>query len=410
MKKYSSYILIGLIVLAIGFLFFTSNNKNNRRFDDRITLRAKDKIPYGTYVAFESLKELFPEAKISINKKEPAYWDSLSNYDDGQALVIISPYFNASEYEMKKLLSFIENGNDVFLSTMSISYEATQLMKCDISSGEALLYYFDQSAGSDTLSVSLARPPFNKKTSYTYPGKRFDFYFDKFDTTTTSVLGYDKSDNPNFIHLKAGKGNLYVHLAPLAFSNYFLMHRNNISYCENVFSVISSNNNKPARLVWDEYFLTKREKQEKRKSWLSAFFQYKSLKWALLTALLALLLYVLSEMRRKQRFIPVVTKPKNDSLEFVKTIGRLYHDKGDHKNLCRKMSAYFLEHVRSRYKLPTSELNDEFIKNLHAKTGIEEAELRDIVSFIHKMDSASEVNDKQLAWFHKQLESFYNKA
>ena len=77
------------------------------------------------------------------------------------------------------------------------------------------------------------------------------------------------------------------------------------------------------------------------------------MKWAaLLTAIFALLLYVVLEMRRKQRTIPVMTKPKNDSLEFVKTIGRLYHDKGDHKNLCRKMSAYFLEHVRNRYKLP----------------------------------------------------------
>lgn len=410
MKKYSSYILIGLIVLAIGFLFFTSNNNTNRRFDGRITLRAKDKIPYGTYVAFESLKELFPEAKISINKKEPAYWDSLSNYDGDQALVIISPYFNANEYEMKKLLSFIENGNDVFISTMSISYEATQLMKCDINAGDGLMYYYEQSDGSDLLSVSLAQPPFNRKQSYTYPGKRYDFYFYKLDTATTTVLGYDKSNHPNFVQLKAGKGNLFVHLAPLAFSNYFLMHRNNISYCENAFSVISSGNSKPKRLVWDEYFLTKREKQEKHNSWLSAFFQYKSLKWALLTAILALLLYVFSEMRRKQRFIPVVTKPKNDSMEFVKTIGRLYHDKGDHKNLCRKMSAYFLEHVRSRYKLPTSELNDEFIKNLHAKTGIAETELREIVSFIQKLDSVSEVNEKQLASFHKQLESFYNKV
>ena len=68
-------------------------------------------------------------------------------------------------------------------------------------------------------------------------------------------------------------------------------------------------------------------------------------------------------MRRKQRYIPVVAKPKNDSLDFVKTIGRLYYDKGDHKNLSRKMGAFFLEHVRSRYKLPTGTLNEEFINN-----------------------------------------------
>ena len=51
------------------------------------------------------------------------------------------------------------------------------------------------------------------------------------------------------------------------------------------------------------------------------------------------------------------------------------------------MSAYFLEHVRNRYKLPTSELNEEFIKNLHVKTGIDEEEIKDIVSFIRNLDT-----------------------
>ncbi len=242
-----------------------------------------------------------------------------------------------------------------------------------------------QSEGSDLLSVSLAKPPFQNQ-SYTYPGKRYDFYFYKLDTATTTVLGYDKNKNPNFIHLKAGKGNLYVHLAPMTFSNYFLLHKNNIAYYENALSVISPNTTK---VVWDEYYITKRQgrQQQRQPDWLSGFLKHPALKWALLTALLALLVYVLLEMRRKQRLIPVIKKPANDSLEFVKTIGRLYHDKGDHKNLCRKMSAYFLEHVRSRYKLPTSELDEDFIKNLHFKTGVDEEEINGIVSFIRQLDS-----------------------
>jgi hypothetical protein len=223
------------------------------------------------------------------------------------------------------------------------------------------------------------------------------------------VLGYDKNNNPNFVQLKAGKGNLFVHLAPLAFSNYFLLHRNNITYVENAFSVLSPRVNK---IVWDEYFSSSKRRggQQKDSNWLSVFLKYRALKWALLTALLALLLYVLSEMRRKQRVIPVINRPKNDSLEFVKTIGRLYHDKGDHRNLCRKMSAYFLDHVRTRYKLPTSNLDEEFIRNLHGKTGVDEEELKGIVLFTQKLDTAEHITEKQLAWFHKQLESFYKKA
>ena len=74
------------------------------------------------------------------------------------------------------------------------------------------------------------------------------------------------------------------------------------------------------------------------------------------------------------------------------------------------MSAYFLEHVRSRYKLPTSELDAVFEKSLHFKTGVAQEEVNGIVSFIRQLDTLEEVSDKQLAWFHKQLESFYKKA
>lgn len=407
MKKYLPHILIGLVGIAVIFLFLTAENNTDRQFDGRITLRTTDKVPYGTYVAFQSLRELFPSATVKVTRQEQGYWDTLANFNGRQALVIVTSHFFAGEFEMKKLLQFIENGNDVFISTMTLSEEAGEMLDCRANSPDGLMYYFEQSEGTDLLSVSLAQPPFFKKKPYTYPGKRYDFYFFDTDTATTTILGYDKNNNPNFIHLKAGNGNLFVHLAPLALSNYFLLHRNNISYLENVFSVLSPDTK---RILWDEYFKSKPVPSQKKQNWLSVFFQYPSLKWALFTALLALLLYVLSEMRRKQRMIPVISKPKNDSLEFVKTIGRLYHDKGDHKNLCRKMSGYFLEHVRSRYKLSTSVLNDDFIQSLHGKTGADTAELTGIVSFIRNLDAREGISERELAWFHKQLETFYKTA
>ena len=403
MKKIIPHILLGIVVVAVLFLLSNSGSKN-RQFDGRVTFLKRDKIPYGTYVAYESLGTLFPGARISANRQEPGYWDSLSNYDADQALIVVTPHFNANEDEMKKLIKFVENGNDVFISTMNISYDATQLLGCDGNSEEGMMYYFDQTEGSDLISLTLAKPPFPSRPAYTYPGKRFDFYFARLDTSTATVLGYDKDNKPNFIHLRAGEGNLFVHLAPMAFTNYFLLHKNNISYYENVLSVLSPKIN---RIAWDEYFANKRKEPAKSSNWISGFLKHPSLKWALLTALLSLLVYVLMEMRRKQRYIPVIAKPRNDSLEFVKTIGRLYHDKGDHRNLCKKMSAYFLEHIRNKYKLT---FDENFEKNLQAKTGANPGDIENIVSFIRQLDTMSTVSDKQLAWFHKQLENFYKSV
>ena len=74
------------------------------------------------------------------------------------------------------------------------------------------------------------------------------------------------------------------------------------------------------------------------------------------------------------------------------------------------MGAYFLEHVRNKYKLPTGLLGDVFITSLQYKSGAGESEIRGIVSFIKYLDEAVVINNKQLSEFHKELESFYKKA
>jgi len=102
-----------------------------------------------------------------------------------------------------------------------------------------------------------------------------------------------------------------------------------------------------------------------------------------------------------------MARPRNDSLEFVKTIGRLYHEKRDNKNLAKKMAAYFLEHVRNRYKISTTRLDDEFVKSLQRKTGQPEKNIGEIIFFINSIDEEDEITDQQLADFHKKLEEFY---
>jgi hypothetical protein len=260
----------------------------------------------------------------------------------------------------------------------------------------------------DTLEVRLLKPPYATAGKYKYPGKRHDASFTRINYPTTDALGENETEATNFIHLRAGSGNFYLHLAPMTFTNYFLLYKNNMEYYERVMSVISPGVEK---IIWDEYYLNKRDgPKQKKKNWITVLFRYPALKAALLTAMGALLLYILLGMRRRQRYIPVVAKPRNDSLDFVKTIGRLYYDKSDHKNLCRKMAAYFLEYVRSKYKLPTGNLDETFIKNLQFKTGVEEPEVRGIVSFIRYVEDAPVISPAAVTEFHKLLESFYKKA
>lgn len=411
MKKTLPYVLLALIAAALIALVVTGSGRK-KQLDERLSFHKQDKIPYGTWVAFRALPALFPGASIHTNQKEPGLWEELSEDSSGQLFLAITPRFMAEEYEVSKLISFAESGNDVFISTRDLSYAMKKILDCstlDISepvfdAEEGLI-----TAARDSMGVKLLHPPFQANRTYFFPGRNYSASFTRVNTVTTAVIGENEQGLSNFVHLRAGKGNIFVHLSPLAFSNYFLLNKDNIRYYEQVMSAIRPGIRK---IGWDEYFLYKERNgnNKGKKNWISVLSKYPGLKAALLTAFFTLLLYILLEMRRKQRYIPVLRRPRNDSLDFVKTIGRLYYDRGDHRNLAQKMGTYFLEHIRSQYKLSTAVLDEGFIRNLQYKSGVPEPEIRAIVTFIKMTEETVSVSASQLSAFHQQLESFYKKA
>ena len=421
MKKYLPYLFAVLILAGVILLFATGKSKQKKKLNELITLRKQDKIPYGTNIAYRCLPYLFPDATIFTSKQEPGFWDSLSTYDAGQAYIAVVDDFSADADEMRRLLKFASHGNDVFISAKTVSDEVTESLNCSIQDLSTPGFSQDDNgvliAKDDTLRVKLRKPFFTTDSVFSYPGRKFSAEFIKLDETITNKIGDGENGKTNFIHMKAGSGNIYLHLAPLAFSNYFLLHRNNIRYYEMIMSVIDSS---VTKVVWDEYFMAKgqrrKENNRRRKDWFTVLMNSKNEAGdkpfipAFLVLLFLLLLYVLLEMRRKQRYIPVLSQPRNDSMEFVKTIGRLYYDKGNHKNLARKMASYFLEHIRSKYKLTTGTMDEEFIKRLQFKSAVPDYEIRGIVSFIKYLDESADISQLQLTEFYKQLETFYQKA
>ncbi len=161
MKKYTPYILALLIAAAIIILFVTGNNENKRKMDGRITLQKRDKIPYGTYVAYNNLKYIFPSAAVYTSQHEPGYWDSLSKFDTRQAYIVVTDKFTADKDEMVRLIDFVKNGNDVFISARYFSAAADAIFGCSSSSYD-ISFYPDEEE-NDTMRLSLNNPPFDRQ-------------------------------------------------------------------------------------------------------------------------------------------------------------------------------------------------------------------------------------------------------
>ena len=100
-------------MIGAAITVFLTNNRAGRKkkLDERYSFHRREKIPYGLHVAFAGLGAIFPDATITTSRKEPGFWETISSEDVGQALIIISPEFNADEYEMKELIRFVESGN-----------------------------------------------------------------------------------------------------------------------------------------------------------------------------------------------------------------------------------------------------------------------------------------------------------
>jgi hypothetical protein len=101
-------------------------------------------------------------------------------------------------------------------------------------------------------------------------------------------------------------------------------------------------------------------------------------------AIIAFLVFIFFNARRRQRIVPEIAPLKNTTVDFAKTIGNLYFQEGDHHTIIEKKIIYFLEHVRNVYLIDTYSLDKDFVEKLHLKTGKPIEDIEKAVSLIKK--------------------------
>jgi len=382
------------------------NALRQRVFDKRVTFDEKSKIPYGAYLTRNLLPLMFPGSNITSNYQSPVDWFTIDTAKKGnQLFFLLTRQFNPSKTEMQYLVDFAKQGNYVFISTAKMNGISKKILGVSIYSDS---YNHIYNIFDDSVNTSLVKPAFTE-TLYFNPGFTFSTYFKSFDTSHYEIIGIDGQGAANFLKVNVGKGSIYLHSDPFLFANYFLLNADNKDYFEKSISLVPSS---VRTIIWDDYYIYKTETLEKvnQQSPLHILLNYPSFRWAFYTALFLLVLYLLLNLKRRQRMIPVLLRPTNDSLDFVKTIGRLYYEKQDHLNIAVKMAVYFLEHVRNKYLVTTSGLNDEFIEKLSGKSGYEEAKTRTLIQSVIAIQQAVEVDEEQLANYYNQFQQFYKQT
>jgi hypothetical protein len=386
-----------LLPLIPVILLLCSCVARQERLNRRLSLWRKDNIPYGTQIAFDALPHLFPDAEVSINKNSLL---SLASQENRKAYIIICSRLVAEDEDVTWMMNFAGAGNQIFISANHISESLLNKLGIKATSYEG--FSFDP----DSLSLGVYDPKDAGYHKYSYPGDSYANSVTSLDSQYTSVLGRDSGGHPDFVRLRyKGGGAIFLHLAPLAFSNFFLLHKQNMAYYGRVMSYMPSS---IKEVVWDDYF--RYDRSSNNFPLLRFIFSHPPLAWAFCLLLVLFIIIYLFDSKRRQRLVPLIARPRNTSLDFVHTIGQLYYQRRDNHNLAMKMSVHFQEQVRTRYHMTATLEEEGFVERLAYRTGYSKSGLEWLVEQMRQLPSTAFVPDDQLMEFHRQLEAFYKHS
>lgn len=397
--KSSTKFLLGLGIVFL--LLFLVEYSQDEPIDWSPGFGKLEKKPYGNYLLFELLPELFKDQKIeTINNSIVDQMNEVTlSQSTGINYVFISENLDFNPYETEAILDFVKNGNYLFLAatTFSDTFAKTLDIKQKnlddnpfYSYRDSLFHfnYCDRFKSSDTGYVV--------NNEYSQVNTYFDsIRFEK------KMLVADSMHRCLMTEINYGEGRIIMCTMPFAFTNYYMLKPANLDFVTKAFTRMPVQN-----VWWDEHY----------KSGLSAetptryIMSKKGLRWAYYLAIIGIVLFVLFMGKRRQRIIPLQDPMKNSSLEFAETVGQVYYERGDHHNLALKKIKYFMEYLRAVYYVnPVHELQRDraaFIEHLCQKSGKPAKELKSLFSFILYIENADTINEKELIQLNALIEKF----
>ncbi len=376
-KIYAVIFIIVMIVLALFEINKTESTDWRKNFD------INQKSPFGLFVFANEIEGLF---KNKVKKVDQTPYDYYNQNKKRQHNILVIEN-SLDKQSWNKVLGQVSEGSDAMLIVSEIPK--------DIS--DSIGYYDSKISFEDENVLKLTDTQYQNdfiKLDKFPSGRGFTFIKPGVEVLGKTVEK-NNTDQANFIKIKFGKGDIYVHCEPLFITNYYLLKRGSIAYAQDVFSYLDDR-----ETVW---FVKNSSKTSQ--FFLRFILSNPALKYAWWVLLGGLVLFIFFNAKRKQRIVPVIEPLKNTSVDFVKSIGNLYLQEGDFHDMMAKKAQYFLNKVRMDLLIDTQNLDEEFEKKLQLKTGKPMEMISEATRFIKKaLDPYAAVMKEDLAKMNKLLD------
>ena len=405
-----------------GFLVFVFLLEWNApsKFVWEPTFSHYDKQPFGCEV-FDSLMKKSAPAGYEVTRKTIAQLEREGYGKKPHGFLIQSVNFNPSPTDLRALDRLLKAGNKVFIATSDIEPDSLYPdLQVDISGRygfspmQVKASIENQEIPYDTL-VWCRQSPYQEKEYSVYSAMiGYNVIIGEktvCDTLVRCWVSEEESDSIDgswqvrVVRIKRGKGELFVSCDPLLMTNYGILDTQTNGL---IFRLMSQFRGLP--IIRTEAYgpETEYETNTPLRFWL----QNEPLRWAIYLTLGGLLLFCMFYARRRQRVIPVVEEPANRSLEFVKLIGTLYHQKHINRDLLQKKYSYFAETLRRMTMIDIEDVESrkENIAQIAIRTGMPEAEVRMIFDRVDRyLQGNDELKDAALRKAIDGMDMIINK-
>lgn len=388
--KYIAFLALSVIIYLVAKFF------SPREFDWSITFDPADKNPYGAY----AFARLIPTALegTSVHIVNNTLYELMDSVASPETVFSISTSFDPSKADIDELLRNVEKGGHAFLSADNFGGRFSDTLKVTSSNYMFNSKYYGY-ASADSGSLKTVYPDTLAEDDNAFLRHNILDYFSSYDSGKTTVVATNDLGLPVTIIVPRGRGYFVLNTTPLAFSNIGILHGRNSHFIEHELSFLPPDKD----FYWTNYYQAGRIQVATP---LRVILTTPPLRWAYYIGIGTLLLFILFEIKRKQRIIPVIKPLANTTLEFVQTIGNMYFEERDYHGIASRQIAFLLERIRERYRQPTVRMDENFIDSLAVKSGADRAVVKDLVNEIIAFESRAGLTEKELITLNGKIEKF----
>lgn len=378
MSKKDRVFLIVFIGLFAGYLVV--EYMAPKPLEWRITFHQNDKNPFGGYVLNQRMEDLF-------NFSETGYLTLTEFSARDQNPLILAHRMDLTETDTDHLEQMLNGGRHVLLAAHQFPAEWLDSL------GLKAEYSFSPLDESIFQSQRVQLTHQNG-ASARYMSPLVPAYFTVENRLGWNPVVWNEDRHPLVVSKQIGKGKLILCSAPLLFTNFGLLHQDNYTFAQEILRELPEDN---IHLSY-YYQLGRPEPQTPFRYILTQA----PLRWALYLGLALLLVFFIVETRRRQREIPVLSPPENTTVEYVRTLGNLYFQQGNHQNLAEKMIRHFIHRVKEKYHLGFQP-SEQFYHLLSVRSELPLEEIVNTCDEIQKLRNQHQLTGAELLGLAKKI-------